>query len=232
MGQAVEPGLPDARFTRAVFKLPQDAYIFLACFDAGSGVERKNPLAAVQAFAKAFPAGKETVALVLKTRNLGAMQTDRERDHWRAVTEIARGERRIRIIDQTMAADELTGLLAVCDCYVSLHRSEGFGYGPADAMALGKPVIATAYSGVADFCTPETGLPVDYTLERVPAGAYPYMDETGEYFWAAPDVDAAAFQMRKLYENPRMGEKLGQAGRQLMHDHYSLAALQGRYIRR
>src|SRR5205823_2296939 len=58
MGQAVEPGLPDARFTRAVFKLPQDAYIFLACFDAGSGVERKNPLAAVQAFAKAFPAGK------------------------------------------------------------------------------------------------------------------------------------------------------------------------------
>ena len=72
-----------------------------------------------------------------------------------------------------MTSAELTGLLANCDCYISLHRSEGFGFGPADAMGLGKPVITTAYSGVTDFCNSETALPIDYELDRVSAGRLP-----------------------------------------------------------
>ena len=120
-----------------------------------------------------------------------------------------------------MTAPELTGLLSTCDCYVSLHRSEGFGYGPADAMALGKPVITTGYSGVTDFCTPETALLVDYVLEHVPPGAYPYMDDSRQYHWASPDVDAAAFQMRSLYENPQAGKRLGESGRQRIRELYS-----------
>src|SRR5437773_9141642 len=118
-------------------------------------------------------------------------------------------------MDHTMDPEELAGLHAACDCYVSLHRSEGFGYGPAEAMVLGKPVITTGYSGVTDFCTPETALLVDYTLERVPQNAYPYMDAARDYYWAAPDVEAAARQMRRLYEDREFGERLGQAGRAL-----------------
>ena len=128
------------------------------------------------------------------------------------MTEIAAADSRIRIIDHTMTSAELTGLLATCDCYVSLHRSEGFGYGPADAMGLGKPVITTAYSGVTDFCTSETALPIDYVLDQVPQGAYPYMDAARQYYWASPDIDAAAFQMRRLYENPEIGVRLGRTG--------------------
>jgi glycosyltransferase involved in cell wall biosynthesis len=232
MGQAIESPEPDGRFDRSTFNLPKNVYTFLFSFDAGSVVERKNPLASVQAFRKAFPAGTEKAALVLKTRNLGGIPTDRDRHHWRQVAETAAADSRIHILDNTLTAAELTGLLSTCDCYVSLHRSEGFGYGPADAMALGKPVIATAYSGVTDFCTSATALLVDYKLERVPAGAYPYIDDSREYYWAAPDIDIAAFQMRRLYQDPRLGERLGDSGRRLIREHYSLAALQLRYLRR
>jgi glycosyltransferase involved in cell wall biosynthesis len=230
MGQAIEPRTPDVRFTRAYFNLPENAYMFLFSFDASSVVERKNPLASAQAFRKAFPLGTENAILVLKTRNTAGGSHDR--DHWRRVMDIAGADKRIHIIDHTMTSDELTGLLAICDCYISLHRSEGFGYGPAEAMGLGKPVITTGYSGVTDFCTSETALPIGYVLERVPQGAYPYMDDSRQYYWASPDVDDAASQMRRLYEAPRDGERLGQCGRQLIRDHYSVEALQRRYLAR
>jgi glycosyltransferase involved in cell wall biosynthesis len=232
MGQAVDAHAPDRWFTRATFKLPADAYVFLFSFDAASVVERKNPLASAQAFCKAFPAGTENALLVLKTRNLSAMPTSRDRDHWRQVTEIAAADGRIRLIDHTMTSAELTGLLANCDCYISLHRSEGFGYGPADALGLGKPVITTAYSGVTDFCNSETALPIDYELSRVPRGAYPHMDADREYYWASPDIDAAAFQMRRLYENPEVGVGLGHRGQQLIRTQYSAEALERRYAGR
>ena len=148
------------------------------------------------------------------------------------MTEIAAADRRIRLIDHTMTAPELTGLLATADCYVSLHRSEGFGYGPADAMGLGKPVITTGYSGVTDFCTSQTALPIDYELHQVAPGAYPYMDADRQYFWASPDVDAAAFQMRRLYEHPEIGVDLGRKGQQLIRERYSVEALQTRYVGR
>jgi len=232
MGQAIECDAPEGRFERSGFNLPENAYTFLFSFDAGSVVERKNPLAVVQAFRKAFPAGTEAVSLVVKTRNLDAMHTDRDRDHWRRLTALAAADSRIRVLDNTMTAAELTGLLACCDCYVSLHRSEGFGYGPADAMSLGKPVITTAYSGVTDFCTSSTSLLVDYTLERVPPGAYPYMDADREYWWASPDIDVAAAHMRRLSQDPREGERLGTQGRELIRERYSVEALQRRYLNR
>ena len=232
MGQAVEPPARRLPRPRAAFHLAEEDYIFLYTFDAGSGVERKNPLAAARAFQKAFGHGAEKAALILKTRNAGLLQSDTERAHWRQVLEMAAGDPRIVVMDTTLTSEQLGGLLAACDCYLSLHRSEGFGYGPAEAMVLGKPAIATGYSGVTDFCTPRTALLVDYTLERVPAGAYPYMDREREYYWAAPDIDDAARHMRRLYEDRELGRELGQAGRELILSRYSVAALQQRYVDR
>ena len=232
MGHAVEPLVPNPRFSRASFGLLADRYVFLVSFDAGSIVERKNPLAAVSAFRKAFPGGDENVLLVLKTRNVDACQTDRDREHWRQVLEIAAADARIRVIEQTMTAAELNALYAACDCYVSLHRSEGFGFGPAEAMGQGKPVLATGYSGVTEFCTAETAVLVDYSLADVPAGAFPFLDEGREYQWASPDVAAAAFHMRRLYEDPKIGRRLGEAGRRMILDHFSREALRRRFARR
>jgi glycosyltransferase involved in cell wall biosynthesis len=232
MGQAVETTTQNRGFTRATFGLPENVYLFLSSFDAGSIVERKNPLGAVQAFQRAFGNGSEKVILVLKTRNTNNLSSDRDRDHWRRVTEIAAQDARIRIFDQTMTTEELHALHLVCDSYVSLHRSEGFGYGPAEAMALGKPVIVTSYSGVVDFCSSETALLVDYALDRAPHGVYPFMDKSREYYWASPDIDSAARQMSRLYEDRDLGRRLGRAGRELILEQFSAEALQRRYLKR
>jgi glycosyltransferase involved in cell wall biosynthesis len=232
MGQTVEAPKVVGQFGRAEFDLPEDAYIFLFTFDAGSVVERKNPLAAVQAFRRAFAARKDKAILVLKTKNADHPQTDQDRNHWHSVLKIASSDNRIRIIDRNVTRDELTGLQAACDCYISLHRSEGFGYGPAEAMALGKPVITTGYSGVTDFCNSETALLVEYVLERVPRGAYPYMDDDREYYWASPDIEVAALQMRRVYEDPQFGKRLGERGQKLIEKDYSAEALRSRYRRR
>src|SRR6185436_2439934 len=67
-----------------------------------------------------------------------------------------------------LSDNEIKNLVRVCDVFVSLHRSEGFGRGMAEAMAMGRPAIATGYSGNLDFMTWETGLLVDYQLAPVP----------------------------------------------------------------
>ena len=92
------------------------------------------------------------------------------------------------MIDRYLDPLDNSSLTALCDCYVSLHRAEGFGFGPAEAMWLGKPVIATGYSGNLDFMTAENSLLVDYRLVRIGPGAGPYPADAR---WADPDVEHA-----------------------------------------
>jgi glycosyltransferase involved in cell wall biosynthesis len=98
------------------------------------------------------------------------------------------------LIEDTLPREVLLDLYRACDAYVSLHRCEGFGRGIAEAMLLGKPVIATAYSGNLDFCTPDTALLVPATTRKVRPGDYP---EAQGMDWAEPDVEAAAEAMRR-----------------------------------
>jgi hypothetical protein len=232
MGQAVEPYPAPTALSRAALGLPPDSYIFLYSFDAGSGLLRKHPLAAVRAFRRAFPTGSEKAALVLKTMNTNSLTGDEERREWQTVMEIASEDPRVVIIDRLFSEAELASLYELSDCYVSLHRSEGFGYGPAEALARGKPVIVTNYSGPTDFCTAETAMLVDYELCQVRQGLYPYMDPDRSYFWASPEIEIASQHMRTVYANPEYGFRLGANGRRLMAEQYSVAALAGRYSAR
>jgi glycosyltransferase involved in cell wall biosynthesis len=103
--------------------------------------------------------------------------------------------------------------MAACDCYVSLHRAEGFGLTMAEAMAIGKPVIATGYSGNVDFMNSENSYLIDYEIGRVGAECEIYPPE-GE--WAEPSVEHAAELMRRVYSNPQEAERLGaQAARDI-----------------
>ncbi len=228
MGQAVEVH-PAAPVSRSFFSLPEESYLFLFSFDAHSGLLRKNPLDLALAFRHAFPSGSEKAGLVIKTMNTAGLQRAEERRTWGKVLDLAARDPRIVVIDRPFSTEQLAGLFECCDCYVSLHRSEGFGYGPAEALARGKPVIVTAYSGVTDFCGPETALLVDYKLCEVKKGTYLYMDPHRRYEWAAPNIDTAGEHMRRLYQDPGFGMQLGRNGKRLMAERYTVAALGRRY---
>jgi glycosyltransferase involved in cell wall biosynthesis len=136
-------------------------------------------------------------------------------------------DRRIIVIDESFSANEVHGLISVCDCYVALHRSEGFGYGMAEAMKLRVPVIATGYSGNADFTTEETAWPVRHRLVPVPARDFVYEEEGQE--WADPDLEHAAMRMLEVRTDPRREARL-EAAHALVHARYD-AAVVGRTYR-
>jgi glycosyltransferase involved in cell wall biosynthesis/2-polyprenyl-3-methyl-5-hydroxy-6-metoxy-1,4-benzoquinol methylase len=181
-----------------------DRFLFLFSFDFLSVFERKNPLALVQAFARAFEPGSGPT-LLIKTINGHIRLTDLERLR----AEI--GDRPdIRLVDGYYAAADRDALAGLCDCYVSLHRSEGLGLTMAEAMAAGKPVIATGYSGNMHFMTAENSYPVDYVLTPVPANCEPYPVDA---MWADPDPGHAARLMRRVYEQPDEAAARGRRAR-------------------
>jgi glycosyltransferase involved in cell wall biosynthesis len=134
----------------------------------------------------------------------------------------ARGRGDIHVIDRSLSARERDALVAGCDCYVSLHRSEGFGLTLAECMALGKPVIGTAYSGTTDFMTQDNSYPVPYELTRVGADCEIY---PAEGTWADPDHEAAAAAMRRVVEQPDEAQKKGELARRRIEELYSAQAI-------
>ena len=170
-----------------------EGFLFLFVFDYLSTIQRKNPVGLIEAFKLAFAPG-EGPQLLIKTINAPLRPLAEE-----AVLAAARGRPDIHLLDRSLTGAELAGVMAACDCYASLHRAEGFGLTLAEAMALGKPVIATGYSGNVDFMTRENSYLVDYTIGRVGPDCEIYPPE-GE--WAQPSVEHAAELMRRVWEEP------------------------------
>ncbi|MEI2794942.1 glycosyltransferase [Pseudoxanthomonas sp. F11] len=198
--------LAPASLDRSHFGLPEHAFVFLCTFDFHSWLERKNPFAVLEAFKKAFPKDREDVFLLVKTSN-GHQYGDTLLNLLSAVAD----DRRILIRDQIMDAGHLQDLQRCCDAYISLHRAEGFGLGLAECMALGKPVVATGWSGNMEFMTTDNSRLVDYTLVPVLEGQYPHVAGA---MWAEADVGMAAVHMRELANDRGAAAQLGERGRQ------------------
>ena len=142
---AVPPLVPDPAGRAAILArldLPADARLILYAFDGASYLVRKNPHALVRAFA-ASGLAREGWRLVLKTKNL----MDRA-DEGVALATLAGGDPAVRLIDQPLSQDEMAALFAAADIYASPHRSEGFGLTIAEAMAMGKAVVASRSAAV------------------------------------------------------------------------------------
>jgi glycosyltransferase involved in cell wall biosynthesis len=168
-------------------------------------VNRKNPQAVVRAFQDAFPSGDESAYLLIKT-----MGADEHPESLETLVTLC-SDKRISIRDVKLDRDELIGLVQNCDAFVSLHRSEGFGRSPAEAMLFGKPVIITGYSGTADFATADCAYVVEYSLIPVLPGEYPGVENQR---WADADVPQAARYMREIYERPKEAKEVGRLGKE------------------
>jgi glycosyltransferase involved in cell wall biosynthesis len=178
-----------------------DGFLFLFVFDYLSTVQRKNPVGLVEAFKRAFAPG-EGPQLLIKTINAPLRPLSEEQVLWEAY-----GRDDVHVIDRSLSGDELNALMAACDCYVSLHRAEGFGLTLAEAMAIGKPTIATGYSGNVDFMNEHNSYLVDYEITRVGPECEIYPPD-GE--WAQPSVEHAARRMREVYTDREESARRGQ----------------------
>ncbi len=219
---------PNARRkTRERFGLPMGKVLFVFGFDLNSTISRKNPMAVIEAFRRAFPASEllgKKVDLVIKT--LAPVSPNQAWDELKAFTS---QDARLHVIEANLERADLLSLYGCCDGFVSLHRSEGLGRGHAEALQLGLDVIVTNYSSTTDFCTGPLAHPIRYRLISVQKGEY--FDHEGQV-WADPDVDHAAELMRKValhrLEQPEHDQGLAASYRQ----RFSAAEVGRHYLER
>jgi glycosyltransferase involved in cell wall biosynthesis len=208
---------------RARFGLPADKFLFLFLYDLNSYSERKNPAAVLEAFRRSGLAGRGA-ALVIKVHNVERNAADFAR-----LREAAAALPDTTLITHTLSRAEIYQLESACDCFVSLHRAEGYGLALAECMFLGKPVIATDWSGSTDFVRPGNACPVRCTLRTLDRNHGPY--GKGQT-WAEPDVDHAAWWMQQLQADPARARAIGAAARATIETEFSPAAIGARYRRR
>jgi hypothetical protein len=209
-----EPG--PAAVTRADLGLPE-GFLFGTLLDYGSVVARKNPEGAIEAFRRAFAASDRDVALVIKT-----MGGDRHPAEHARVLAAAAADDRVRVIDARMAPERKDALLAALDCFVSLHRSEGFGLVIAEAMLLGTPVLATDQGGARELMSALNAFPVDHRPVAVGPGREPYPAQAE---WAEPELDHAAALMRSVRADPGQARSRATRAREdVLREHAPAAA--------
>jgi glycosyltransferase involved in cell wall biosynthesis len=204
---------PPPRRGRRELGLPDDRFVFLFAFDFFSTLERKNPFGLIDAFSRAF-APDEGPILFIKTIN-GRKQPG----ELRRLEQAAADRPDITIVDEYVSGDDMRALVAAADCFVSLHRSEGFGFSLAEAMAYEKPVIATGYSGNLTFMDETNSYLVAYGLTPVPPGIANY---PAGALWADADLDDAAAAMRHVVEHPDEARERGRRGRETIVREHSL----------
>lgn len=193
--------------TREKYGLPRDVFLFAMSFDTDSGLNRKNAIGALEAFGIAFR-DRDDVGLVVKVNGVTthpALQA----------ASLALGAR-VHLLDRYLPYDEVIGLYAVCDAYVSLHRAEGLGLGVMETMLLGKPVVTTGWSGNMDFTTDQNCALVRHKLT-------PMVDPHAEYSqqrfheivsWAEPNLMEAVMMMRRIVDDAAYRERMGSSARQ------------------
>lgn len=221
---------------RDLFHLPKSDTLFLFVFDADSefgtvdaatGYGRKNPFELIDAFQLAFPAGESDVHMAIRSTNIDKPQHS---EYLTNLLRIAEADPRIHIIRGEMEFMDVMSLTASCDVYISLHRAEGLGLGMLEAMALGKPVIATAWSGNLSFmdlscaclvrCRP-VGLSntFRYYGYKMPAGS----------LWAEPIKEDAVSYMRLIHRDTNFRQTLGRNAR-LRYETYQASAEHERWV--
>lgn len=211
---------------RKHFDIPESPYVFLFFFDFTSYIERKNPFAVLQAFdelCRRRPSDDLYMVVKVKGGEHRAKEYERFREY------VTRYKNNLMVMDKVLSDNEIKNLMRCSDCFLSLHRAEGYGLGLIQAMFLGKPVVATAYSGNLDFMNEQNSCLVRCDLCDVAEGAYPFAE--GQV-WAEPDITQAVDYMLQLVLDPDHGTRIGERASRDIRVKFSYQAIGLRYLER
>jgi glycosyltransferase involved in cell wall biosynthesis len=194
---------------RERFGIPAHVFAFVTSFDLESDVMRKNPWGAIEAFRRAFPNDSDVRLVVRAKQTSGAAAPmTLQRD----LLAFVANDPRVILVQGSLDYREILSLYASTDAYISLHRAEGLGLGPMEAMALGLPVIATGWSGNMDFMNGSNSMPVAFKLVPLDVpedSAYRNLVPDEHAYWADPDVDDAVRAMRAIRSDEGLRRRLG-----------------------
>jgi hypothetical protein len=190
-----------------------EGFVFLFTFDFNSVMKRKNPVDVLTSYTSAF-GPNDGAHLVIKSINGHHQKAELAKLRY-----LAAHRSDVIIQDGYLSAGLVQAQIELSDCFVSLHRSEGYGLNIAAAMAAGKPAIATGYSGNMTFTSAQYPYLVPYDLVPVGDNAHPYNPKAQ---WAQPDLTAAAHQMRSVFDDYSLALDHAEQEKQLIIAHHSL----------
>jgi glycosyltransferase involved in cell wall biosynthesis len=201
IGQSIETD-PAPLLPRRWFGIRESSFVLLHFFDVSSYASRKNPTAVLDLFQRLRAATPfRDLQLVLKVKNIERGAADD--------AEAFRGDPQITVIDTPLDSLGVRSLINACDCFVSLHRSEGFGRGLGEAMALGRLALGSGWSGNLDFMTATNSLLVRHAMVAVQRDEYPHWQGQS---WAEPDVAHAAELLTPILDDPAHGRDIALRG--------------------
>ena len=217
--------LPKPGRRRSDFALPAKRFLFIQVVDSLSTLQRANLIGLTETFRRAFPTDlcSRPGLVICKA---GSHQASGEPEDLKA---LANEDEGVFVVDKELSRQDVAAVITLCDAAVTLHRVNGTGMFVAEAMLLGRPVIATDYSATTDLVTPATGFPVDHRL--VPVAPADYCLE-GREDWAEPDLDHAAWLMRRLVSDPTEAQPHIVRGLEHLNRNYSLEHVAGRQLAR
>lgn len=201
---------------RAKYNIKPEDFVCFFNFDYRSSYKRKNPEMTIRVFAQSI--GKYADSkIIIKT--FGRENHLEQTQKLKQFTKELNVEEKVIFIDEYLSRNEMISVINACDCYISLHRGEGLGIGMLEAMALGKPVIATNYSGNTEFMDHDNSLLVDYKLVEANDDheAYKWVEK-----WAEPNIETAKKYLEKLYSDRGFGIGLGQKAQKFIDTYYNL----------
>lgn len=224
----VNTHLEDKEAVRARLGIPRNAFVCCASFDLRSDYSRKNPNAVVSAFLQAFP-GDADVRLIIKTN--GNPDSIFMNSRMKMLVESIRSDNRFVLITETLPYEKVLSIYDACDVFISLHRAEGLGLGPMEAMLLGKLVIATGYSGNMAYMTEQNSMPIPYRLIEPLQVSWQYKrsfaGDTAS--WADVNIEQAALALRVARNNPELSKSLAARGAREIREKQA-AAWGGNYL--
>lgn len=198
MPYGFEVPITNPEYNRKYFGLPEEPFLFLISYDGNSVSERKNPLGAIRAYCSAFDRTERNVGIVIKATHARAHDLEE-------IQRYLNGYPNVYILTQSYSKEEFNSLIKCVDAYVSLHRAEGFGLVMAEAMLLGTPVIATAWSANMEFMNEHTACLVDADIVELERDIPPY--HKGNH-WAQPNEQQALRWMRRLRDDRNFAETM------------------------
>lgn len=206
----VEVNLKPVQNQNAIFD--KDTFSFLFIFSYHSSIERKNPFFLIEAFSKAF-GNNNAVELIIKTAGSEKFKHSEKQLH-RFISD----RKNVKIINMDLDKNSVNHLINDSDCYVSMHHSEGFGLTLAEAMCLGKPTVATNYSGNTEFMNENNSFLVDYLLGFIVKPDINYLSKT---LWANPIMEDAVLKLREVYENKLLRDEKAFNAKQYVKENLS-----------
>lgn len=224
----ISPPPEDSETIRNRLNIPVDAFVCCMSFDLRSDYSRKNPGASVHAFLQAFPSEPD-VRLVIKTN--GDPDRVAMSSHIKNLIALIRSDKRIILITETLPYDEVLSIYNAANVFISLHRSEGLGLGPMEAMLLGKLVIATGYSGNMAYMTELNSMPIPYRLVEPCQTGWQFKRRFAgnTASWAEVDIEQAAGALRAAHSRPQATQSLAARGASEVRDKQA-GAWNGHYL--